>query len=170
MNPSVEGQQRRVVNSLVRRNLQGWGRPPDFTEQRLRLGTIFGGLGAVLLFVRQVLGQTHLTFLVSALTLLALLTLAFCLSTFFTHIVPFVRARTQPPTALIGTLEAVICDPQEYSSLARGDYYFITVRPASGRLQAFAVEAEKHADICTRGGQQVMLDIIPGIDYIINIR
>jgi hypothetical protein len=170
MKPSVENQQRRVVSTLVRRNMQGWGRPLDFTLQRLRLGGLFGVAGAFFLVVRQLLVPTRSAFLISFIALLGLLCIAFFASTLFAHVVPFIRARTQSPLTLKGKLEAVICDPQEYTTLARGDYYFITLRPTNGALRAYAVEAAQHSDICARGGQQVTLDIIPGIEHVVGIR
>ncbi len=170
MNSSVDGQQRRIVVTLVRRNLQGWGRPLDFTVQRLRLGVIFGGLGVLFFFVRQLVTQTQLPFFITVFTLLAFLSFAMCVSFLVTHAVPFVRARNQSAMTITGKLEAVICNPQEYSSLARGEYYYVTLRPTSGPLRAYAVEAAHHADICDQQGQQVTLEVIPGIDYVVRIR
>jgi uncharacterized protein (DUF58 family) len=154
VNPSVEAQQRRVVNALVRRNMQGWGR----------------GLGAVFFIIHQVLLPTNASFLLTVLTFLVLLSFAFCLSFLFTHLVPFFRARSGATIPVSGKIEAVVCDPQEYSVVARGDYHFITLRPKNGPLRAYAVEASQRDDICTRRGQQVTLDVIPGIDRVERIR
>ncbi len=172
MNPSVEAQQRRVVSALVRRNLQGWGRPLDFTVQRLRMGLIFGALGAVFFVLRQSVAQSSSSsaFFSTVLSLLVLFSLAFCLSFLFSHAVPFLRARSQTTTAISGKIEAVICDARDYTAVAQGDYHFITVRTTAGPLRAFAVEAAQHQDICTRRGQQVQIEVIPGIERVVSIR
>ena len=170
MRPSVEGQQRRVVSALVRRNLQGWGRPLDFTVQRLRMGAIFGGLGVLFFFLRQPVLLTHSSFFTSVVSLLTILSFAFCFSFFLTHIVPFLRARSQVPITITGNIAAAVCDPQEYTPVSRGDYHFITFRPTNAPLRAYAVEAGLHDDVCARKGQQVTLDVIPGIDRVVRIR
>lgn len=169
MNPAVDGQQRRVVNGLVRRNLQGWGRPLDFTVQRLRMGALFSGLGVVFFVLRQLVIQTGSAFLITVFSFLVLLSFAFGLSFLLTHVVPFLRARAQAATPISGKIEAVICDPQDYSLVARGDYHFITLRIPNGPLRAFAIEATQHDTICARRGERVTLDVIPGIERVVCI-
>jgi hypothetical protein len=166
MNPSIEAQQRRVVSALVRRNIQGWGRPLDYTVQRLRQGIIFGGLGVVLFFVRQLVMPLGIGFLNTVTSLLTIVSFVFFLSILFTYLVPFLRGRGQTTTSVSGKLEVAICEPQEISPAARGDYHFITLRQSNGVLKAYAIEAGRHEAICALRGQKVTLDIIPGIERV----
>lgn len=170
MNPSIGLQQRRVVSALVRRNIQGWGRPLDFTVQRLRLGALFGGLAAVLyLVLRLILARAPGSFLTTALTFAIILSLAILVSFLFTHVVPFVRAVSQPQTTIQGKIEAAICNPNDYTPVAHNDYHFITLRLANGVLRPYAIEADKHAEICAQKGQQVKLRVIPGIERVVSV-
>jgi hypothetical protein len=169
MKPSIEAQQRRVMNALVRRNIQGWGRPLDYTAQRLRQGIIFGGLGVVLFFIRQLVMPLGIDFLSTVASLLTILSFVLFLSFLFTYLVPFLRARSQTTIPISGKLEVAICEPQEMNPVARGDYHFITLRQSNGILKAYAIEAGRHEAICALRGQKVTLDVIPGIERVVGI-
>src|SRR5579884_4218035 len=129
--------QRRVLRSLVRRNVQGWGRPLAFTQQRLRLGELMGGTGIVALFV-WLITQTHGSNFVSEVALLIGVFLVILTAGLLWFSLPaFLNARSHAPERITGVVNAAICDAGAHVPVPQNmdAYHFITLRLADGRLR-----------------------------------
>ncbi len=166
----ADSMRRRIISSLVRRNIRGWGRPLDYTVQRLRLGSMFGITALVVAALDALLngpqgalhGQGSTAFF---LGLVFLLTFMFFVSVVWSYLPAYLKATHQPPERVSGRIDAAICNPQEIVPVARDPYHFITLRLPNGTLRPFAIDAALHEQVC-HAGQQVTLDVIPGIERV----
>ena len=167
-----ETAQRRVVNMLVRRNLQGWGKPMRYTMRRIQFGGGLLGVGIVIALLLAVLagpqrllhpagGSVGFAWFVMVLSILGG-------SGFWYNTVPnWFIARTRPVQTFQGVVKAAICDVHETQSFVTD--HFITVRFPDGQLRAFAIPPDRHDRAC-HPGQTITLSVIPGIDYVQDIR
>jgi hypothetical protein len=155
--------QQRIIAQLVRRNVQGWGKPLAFTEQRLRLAGMIGlvGLASILLSLLT----KQISFLNVLFEFIAILALGFSAGTLWTVLPAFWQARNGAVQHITGTIDATICNVQERFRAARGDYHFITLRLPNNTLRPFAVDPTLHDELCVKG-KRVTLTVIPGIDRI----
>ena len=166
----AESMRRRIISNFVRRNIRGWGRPLDYTVQRLRLGGMFGLTALVIAVIDAVLnglqgalnGQGSTAVFLGLLFLLAFM---FFLGMLWSYLPAYLKATRQPAERVTGKIDAAICDPQAFVPVARDPYHFITVRLPNGTLRPFAIDAALHDQVC-HAGQQVTLDVIPGIDRV----
>jgi hypothetical protein len=161
---------RRIVSSFVRRNIRGWGRPLDYTVQRLRLGGLFGLTALVVAVIDALMNGPQGALAGQGATavflgLLFLLTLMFFAGMLWSYLPAYLQATRQPPERVTGRIDAAICNPQAFVPLARDPYHFITLRLPNGRLRPFAIDAALHNQVC-HPGQQVTLDVIPGIERV----
>ena len=165
---SYSATQRRVIRQMVRRNTQGWGRPLAFTEQRLRLGGIMGFAALVILSAFLALNSSGRTLLSTVVGMVGIFLLVLFLGVWWYALPAFLRARSQPVEQVVGTVDAAICDVAEVFPFTRDPYHFVTVRQADGRLRAFAVDPQFHAQACQKG-RRVTLTVTPGIEHVVAI-
>lgn len=157
--------QQRIVRQLVRRNVQGWGRPLAFTEQRLRLGGYLGLAGLVALAISLNIFRHSSGFLSTLLEVSAIFLLLLAAGIGWYALPAFLRARYQPTEQITGTVDAAICDVSAVLRFAPASYHFITVRLPTGKLRPFAIDPALHAQTCTTG-KRLTLTVTPGIDHV----
>lgn len=155
--------QRRVINRLITRNIQGWGRPLSYTKQQLTLGGILFGTAIVLLVIDLALNGGASTFhpRTPLATLLALIIFfATAGAVFFLSVAlpRYYTATSQPNQQFTGVINAVIGDVVDR-------YTFVTLRGSDGRLRAFAL-ATALGDADEWHGKRVTLTVTPGIDEV----
>jgi len=159
--------QRRVLRQLVRRNVQGWGRPLPFTQQRLRLGGLLGGTGIAAALIWLVAQSRGSGFVAEAALLIGIILVFVAAGLFWSSLPALLRAQSQPVEHITGNVNAAICNAEEYIRTPpnMGTYHFITVRLADGKLRAFAIDPSLHDQACVKG-KHITLTMVPGIEYV----
>jgi uncharacterized protein (DUF58 family) len=165
--------QQRIIRTLIKRNVQGWGRPLAYTEKRLRTGALFG-IGALIVAAlnslingpRQIVQPA--TGSASALFFVMVALLVLCASFLWTYLLPYLRATRQPHEEVSGTVDVAICNAQDILPVRQEVYHFITLRKADGTLRAFAIDPAQHQRVC-QVGQRLTVTLIPGIEQVIAV-
>lgn len=169
---SPTGIQRRIIAQLVRKNTRGWGRPLEYTLQRLRLAGLFGavaiGVGVIDVAVNGVARALNWgTGSGVFLGVIFLFSAVFALGLLYSSLPVYLRAAEQPQVVK-GKVDAVICDTESIAPFLHNTYHFITVRLTDGKLRPFALAAEMHDQAC-QVGQQVTLTVQPGTERVLTI-
>lgn len=166
----VDYMQRRIITKMVHRNMRGWGRPLSFSKQRCNLGSLFSGTGVVLAIIDiSIFGMhgvlTKGNFIEVLLDIMALLTLFIGVGLLWNSIPVLWKAQNQSPKAVRGTVDAAICNVQDYVTYASGDYHFITVKHPDGQLRAYALEPSLHEKLCL-AGKDVAFQVESGTEHV----
>jgi hypothetical protein len=167
MATQMNAMQRRVLRQLVRRNVQGWGRPIAFTQQRLRLGELLGGTGLVALVISLVTQSHGGNFVSQVALLIGVFLIVLTAGLLWSSLPAFLNARSHPAERITGVVNAAICDAGEHVPVPQnmGAYHFITVRLSDGKLRAFAIDPSLHDQACVKG-KHITLTVVPGIEYV----
>ncbi len=162
--------QRRVIGALIRRNVQGWGRPLIFTQKRNRLGVYVLLAGVVLLLINiAVFGLTQFftykNITATLLQFVGVLSVLYAIGIFVTTLPILYRAKNGAVTTVSGLIKGAVCNSDAIGGMPKVGYHYVTIENQKGELKAYAVKADLHDAIC-RLGKNVTFRLQPGTEEV----
>ncbi len=162
--------QRRVIGALIRRNVQGWGRPLMFTQKRNRLGVYVLFAGVLLLLINMALFGwtqffTYKNTLATLLQFAGVLSVLYAIGIFITTLPILYRAKNGAPITISGLVKGAVCNSDAIGGFPKVGYHYVTIENEKGDLKAYAVKAELHNIIC-RLGKKVTFRLQPGTEEV----